>query len=138
MNAHARPDEITWSKQIASRRYRERLALERQIATANDAIRKANQALRRMHQNDGEVGAIIDRLCRALHVARADIMADRRGQRIVFARHAVMYWLCRRTGLSLPQIGRRLGGRDHTTILHAKRSYVAKRAKMGRTLREVL
>ena len=35
------------------------------------------------------------------------------------------------------QIGRWLGGRDHTTILHGKRAYVAKRAAQGRTLRGV-
>ena len=125
-------------KREFGRRYRERMALERQINEAREAIKKANQALRRLHSTDGEVGVIIDRICGALGVPRAAIMADRRNKRLVFARHAVIYWVCRRTRFSLPQIGRMLGGRDHTTILHAKKSYVAKRAAMGRTLREVL
>lgn len=38
-----------------------------------------------------------------------------------FARHVIVGILCEITTLSLPQIGHRLGGRDHTTILNSKR-----------------
>lgn len=50
-----------------------------------------------------------------------DILSERRTADIVRPRQVAM-WLCRRfTARSLPEIGRRFGGRDHTTVLHAVR-----------------
>ena len=47
-----------------------------------------------------------------------DLQGPSRKQRLVKARHMAMF-LCRRhTDLSLPRIGRLLGGRDHTTVIH--------------------
>jgi hypothetical protein len=49
----------------------------------------------------------------------AEILSERRQPSITYARHASC-WLAKRfTPLSLPQIGKQLGGRDHTTVLHA-------------------
>jgi chromosomal replication initiation ATPase DnaA len=76
------------------------------------------------------------RTCRLFKLSRADLYAQCHQRRFSLARQFLMYWACRRTTLSLPQIGR-LMHRDHTTILHGKQAYVAKRAKMGRTLRSV-
>lgn len=69
-------------------------------------------------------------------VTRSELYSKRRQREVTLARHFLMYWACRRTLLSLPQIGRLMGGRDHTTILHGKESYPKKRALHGRTLRE--
>ena len=49
----------------------------------------------------------------------------------------VAYWIARRTRFSFPAIGRMLGGRDHTTIMHAVRKYPDKRAKMGRKVKSI-
>lgn len=47
-----------------------------------------------------------------------DIKSARRTRNVVGPRH-VAFWLTRQlTDKSLPEIGRRFGGRDHTTILH--------------------
>lgn len=73
--------------------------------------------------------------CRLFGFTRSEIRSDRRNRALVFARQFVMYWTARLTRLSLPQIGRLMGGRDHTTILHGKRSYVEKRLYMKRHLR---
>ena len=81
--------------------------------------------------------AIEARACRLFHVKPSEIRSNRRHRGIVFARQFVMYWSVRLTKLSLPQIGRLMGGRDHTTILHGKIVYPEKRAKMGRNLRRV-
>ncbi|MBZ9873100.1 hypothetical protein LB542_19825 [Mesorhizobium sp. BR1-1-9] len=75
------------------------------------------------------------RACRLFKVRPSEIRSNRRNREIVFARQFVMYWTVRLTKLSLPAIGRLMGGRDHTTCLHGKREYPAKRAKMGRHLR---
>jgi chromosomal replication initiator protein len=56
-----------------------------------------------------------------LELPSADLTSPKRGRRVVYARQVAMY-LCRElTDLSLPAIGQRFGGRDHTTVLHAHR-----------------
>lgn len=102
---------------------------------ARDDIRKANQRLALMRRT-GSFDLIVMRICKALRVTPLELIADRRNVEVVLARQAIFYWGCRRTRLSLPEIGRRIGGRDHTTVLHGKNVYPKKRAKMGRYLRE--
>jgi chromosomal replication initiation ATPase DnaA len=75
------------------------------------------------------------RACKVFKVTISEIRSNRRSRGIVFARQFIMYWSTRLTKLSLPQIGRLMGGRDHTTILHGKNIYRDKRAYMGRNLR---
>ena len=70
-------------------------------------------------------------------VTRSELNSNRRNRELVFARQFIMYWACRLTHLSLPQIGKLMGGRDHTTAMHGRNTYPVKRAKMGRTLRPV-
>ncbi len=69
-------------------------------------------------------------------VTREEIKGHGRGRTVVMARQFVMHWARRRTGMSYPQIGRLLGGKDHTSVLHGVRAYVRKRAAMGRTIRQ--
>ena len=38
---------------------------------------------------------------------------------LIQPRHTAMYMTRQLTDLSLPEIGRHFGGRDHTTVLHA-------------------
>ncbi|PAP94008.1 helix-turn-helix domain-containing protein [Mesorhizobium wenxiniae] len=83
------------------------------------------------------VAEIERRACRVFGVTRKEIHSNRRYQEIVFAKQFVMYWAVRLTPLSLPQIGRLIGDRDHTTVIHGSNSYPQKRAKMGRFLRAV-
>lgn len=47
-----------------------------------------------------------------------DLISDRRTARLVRPRQIAMYLAKTLTLRSLPEIGRRFGGRDHTTILH--------------------
>src|SRR5690606_6984630 len=82
-----------------------------------------------------EFQRVLDRLMPVFGITYTELKSHRRNREVVFARQAICYWLCRRTEMSLPQIGRMLGGRDHSTILWAKKAYPAKRAAMGRKLR---
>jgi chromosomal replication initiator protein len=50
-----------------------------------------------------------------------DIVSHRRSRPICAARHAAYRMARDLTFLSLPQIGQRIGGRDHTTVLHGVR-----------------
>ncbi|MGZ8363372.1 MAG: chromosomal replication initiator protein DnaA, partial [Caulobacteraceae bacterium] len=54
-------------------------------------------------------------------LSRADLLSPRRTQSVARPRQIGM-WLCKQlTSRSLPDIGRRFGGKDHTTVLHAIR-----------------
>lgn len=55
------------------------------------------------------------------NVSRADILSSRRTATVVRPRQIAMYLSKTLTLRSLPEIGRRFGGRDHTTVLHAVR-----------------
>ena len=55
------------------------------------------------------------------NVSRADILSSRRTANVVRPRQIAMYLSKIMTPRSLPEIGRRFGGRDHTTVLHAVR-----------------
>jgi len=58
---------------------------------------------------------------RASGVIARDIMGAGRGVRLAKARHIAM-WLARRySGRSFPEIGRLMGGRDHTTVISGVR-----------------
>lgn len=54
----------------------------------------------------------------AFGVSHLDIVGDRRFPKIVIARQVCFYLMRECTGLSYPEIARRVGGRDHTTALH--------------------
>jgi chromosomal replication initiator protein len=54
-------------------------------------------------------------------VSRADILSSRRTAAVVKPRQVAMFLAKMLTLRSLPEIGRRFGGRDHTTVLHAVR-----------------
>ena len=55
------------------------------------------------------------------NVSRSDILSERRTAAVVKPRQIAMYLSKVLTPRSLPEIGRRFGGRDHTTVLHAVR-----------------
>jgi chromosomal replication initiator protein len=58
---------------------------------------------------------------RHYNVAKADLLSPRRARTVVVPRQIGMYLAKKLTSRSLPEIGRRFGGRDHSTVLHAVR-----------------
>ena len=63
--------------------------------------------------------------CRHFGVDFKDLISGRRSKDIVRPRQVAMYLAKTLTLRSLPEIGRRFGGRDHTTVLHAVRKIEA-------------
>ena len=49
-----------------------------------------------------------------------DFKSKKRTKDLAFARQIAMYLCCELTDLSLPKIGDEFGGRDHTTVIHAR------------------
>jgi hypothetical protein len=59
----------------------------------------------------------------------AEIKATRRKVKIVDARYEVFFRLSKETSMSLPMIGKKLGGYDHTTVLHGIRMHEKRMAE---------
>lgn len=71
------------------------------------------------------------------NISRADILSSRRTANVVRPRQIAMYLSKVLTLRSLPEIGRRFGGRDHTTVLHAVRK-IEELAAKDKSLAEVI
>ena len=71
------------------------------------------------------------------NVTRADILSARRTANVVRPRQIAMYLAKMLTPRSLPEIGHRFGGRDHTTVLHAVRKIEALAKSDGKLSEEV-
>lgn len=72
-------------------------------------------------------------VCEYFGITMMDLIGPRRMEKQSNARQ-VGYYLCKQlTGRSLPEIGRRFGNRDHTTILHGVRRMEARIAKSDQT-----
>lgn len=126
--------------------YRNTEAGIKRIQAAREAEREALRSARlQAHIDDviaettvikSEFRRIEERACRVFKVTTTGLKSARRHARLAMARQFVSYWAMRRTLLSSPQIGRLLGGRDHTTILHGRDAYRKKREAQGRFLRD--
>ena len=104
------------------------------IAMAEAAIRDLIRAhdLRRVKIDD------IQKLVAShFNVSRAEILSARRTANVVRPRQIAMYLAKTLTLRSLPEIGRRFGGRDHTTVLHAVRK-IEELVSKDRNLAEVI
>jgi chromosomal replication initiator protein len=64
---------------------------------------------------------ILRAVSRQYAVSKQDILSQRRHRSVVWPRQIGMYLAKQLTSRSLPEIGRRFGDRDHTTVLHAIR-----------------
>jgi chromosomal replication initiator protein len=62
---------------------------------------------------------IVDAAAQEFGVQRESLLARDRRPDVAFARQVAMYLARELTEHSLPEIGRGIGGRNHTTVLHA-------------------
>jgi chromosomal replication initiator protein len=67
------------------------------------------------------VEAIQDAVCEAFAISRDELLSPNRSARLVWPRQVAMYLARETTNLTFPDIGRRFGGRNHTTVMHAVR-----------------
>lgn len=82
--------------------------------TLGDLIR--SREARRVRIED-----ILKIVSRHYKVPRNELLSARRSRDVVRPRQIAMYLAKALTSRSLPEIGRRFGGRDHTTVLHSVR-----------------
>jgi chromosomal replication initiator protein len=65
------------------------------------------------------VEAIQDAVCDTFSVSRDELLSANRSARLVWPRQVAMYLARENTDLTFPDIARRFGGRNHTTVMHA-------------------
>jgi chromosomal replication initiator protein len=84
------------------------------------------------------VDQIIEAVAHFYKLETKELLGRRRSKGIATARQVAMYLAREETDASLPQIGRALGGRDHTTILHGYEKIHAQVEEDNRLRREML
>ena len=85
------------------------------------AEREVRDLIRPFDQRKIKIEDIQRVVARRYNVSRSDLLSSRRTANVVRPRQVAMYLAKTMTLRSLPEIGRRFGGRDHTTVLHAVR-----------------
>ncbi len=100
-------NKILMTAQLYKRRLDVQLAME--------ALTDASFAQRRSATTATDV---LKAVCAEFGVSEKDLLGRNRKREIVRPRHVAMYLLREETESSLVEIGRTLGGRDHTTVLH--------------------
>lgn len=71
---------------------------------------------------------VVDETCAKYGVSIPEVMSIQRQPLLVHARHEIFYRLKKESSMSLPEIGRVMGGRDHTTVLHGVRQHASRLA----------
>jgi len=93
--------------------------------TLEMAEREVRDLIRPMEPKRIKIEDIQRVVARQYNVSRSDLLSSRRTANVVRPRQVAMYLAKTLTLRSLPEIGRRFGGRDHTTVLHAVRKIEA-------------
>jgi chromosomal replication initiator protein len=92
-----------------------------QPVTLDMAEREVRDLIRPQEPKRVKIEDIQRVVARQYNVSRGDLLSSRRTANVVRPRQVAMYLAKTLTLRSLPEIGRRFGGRDHTTVLHAVR-----------------
>jgi chromosomal replication initiator protein len=102
-----------------------RLLAQASFAGAHMTIDAAETAIRDLIRSREPKRVRVEEILKLVsahyNVTRADLLSSRRTASVVRPRQIAMYLSKTLTLRSLPEIGRRFGGRDHTTVLHAVR-----------------
>jgi len=73
-----------------------------------------------------QLDAILDAACRFYGACPIDVKSQRKTAKVVMVRQIAIYLMCKLTRKTLLAIGEFVGGRDHTTVLHARRKIASR------------
>jgi len=94
------------------------------LGKPNADISDAKEAFDDKNEEKNEGGSnqeqIIDAVCNYFNITKADIVGKKRNKEIVEPRMIAIYMIEEMLELPLVSIGQIFGGRDHTTIMHAR------------------
>ena len=100
-------------------------------------VEEAEEALKDVEDNNKEqitIDKIIETICGYYNVKKSDLIGKKRNKEIVDPRQICVYIITELLDVPLESIGKALGGRDHTTIIHA-RDKVATNIKTNKGLK---
>ncbi len=89
---------------------------EPSIEEVRISLRKVKTGERIMKKSAAHL--LTEIICKHYTIERDDLMGASRLRELVHPRQLLMYLLKHEAGLTYPAIGKELGGRDHTTIMH--------------------
>jgi len=78
-----------------------------------------NNLIHQNKKNELSIEEIMKVIAGKLSVKVSDIKAHNKNKNIVFARQVAMYLARKHTRYSFPDIGQKIGGRDHSTVIYA-------------------
>ena len=131
LGAHAVPERVLefLAHRITSNVRELEGALNRVLAYHNlvgrpitiDTTQEVLQDLLRANDRRVTIEEIQKRVAEHFNIRLSDMYSARRARAVARPRQVAMYLAKSLTSRSLPEIGRKFGGRDHTTVMHAVR-----------------
>jgi chromosomal replication initiator protein len=101
-----------------------RIAAQQQLMGREITLEGAHELLHdliRANERTVTIDEIQKRVAEHFNVKTAEMTSARRARVVARPRQVAMYLAKQLTPRSLPEIGRKFGGRDHTTVMHAVR-----------------
>lgn len=86
-----------------------------------ESTQEVLQDLLRSHDRRITIDEIQRKVAEHYNIRLSDMHSARRARNVARPRQVAMYLAKQLTARSLPEIGRKFGGRDHTTVMHAVR-----------------
>lgn len=86
-----------------------------------ESTQEVLQDLLRAHDRRITIDEIQRKVAEHFNLRLSDMHSSRRARNVARPRQIAMYLAKQLTSRSLPEIGRKFGGRDHTTVMHAVR-----------------
>lgn len=94
-----------------------------------DGVQNLLKDLIKSHEYQISIDEIQRRVSEFYNIKLTEMLSDKRQKRISTPRQVAMYLCKQLTTKSLPEIGRKFSGKDHTTVLHAIRKIEDLRTK---------
>ncbi len=84
-----------------------------------ELVKEVLKLIQRNGNHEVSIDEIIKAVASKLNIKISDIKAHNKNKNLVFARQISMYLSRKLTHASFPDIGHKIGGRDHSTVIYA-------------------
>jgi chromosomal replication initiator protein len=104
------------------------------VYNSNIDLRLAERVIKRAVKIDDRpltIDDILDRVCTHFHVTQSNVFTKSRKHELVIARQVSMYLAQKHTKMPASRIGKLVGGRDHSTVVHSC-NLIEKRLKIDK------
>jgi len=108
----------------------------RDVPTLDDCV-EALKSVAEDIESQVTTTTILDKVCKYFNIELEEVMGKRRNREFVEPRMVAIYLICEVLHIPLVNIGQLLGGRDHTTIMHA-RNKIASLLKTDQRMKRII